>query len=97
MRKKSKTFGKTFKIILSKDNALGLYIPAGFAHAYYSFDKENIIYYKLDNFYSPKHESGIIFNDPIINFKWPNKKMKISRKDKKLLTISKFKKEIKHL
>ncbi|MDC0937666.1 dTDP-4-dehydrorhamnose 3,5-epimerase family protein [Pelagibacteraceae bacterium] len=97
LRKKSKTFGKTFKIILSKDNALGLYIPAGFAHAYYSFDKENIIYYKLDNFYSPKHESGIIFNDPIINFKWPNKKMKISRKDKKLLTISKFKKEIKHL
>ena len=32
LRKNSKTFGKTFKIILSKKNALGLYIPAGFGH-----------------------------------------------------------------
>ena len=57
LRKNSKTFGKVFKIILSKENALGLYIPAGFAHAYYSIKNENIIYYKLDNYYSPKYES----------------------------------------
>ena len=44
LRKNSKTFGKIFKIILSKKNALGLYIPAGFAHAYYSYSNENIIY-----------------------------------------------------
>ena len=61
LRKNSKTFGKTFKIILSQKNALSLYIPAGFAHAYYSYDKENIIYYKLDNYYAPKYENGIIF------------------------------------
>ena len=63
LRKKSKTFGKTFKIILSKKNAIGLFIPAGFGHAYYSFEKENIIYYKLDNYYMPKYENGIIYND----------------------------------
>ena len=57
LRRKSKTFGRVFKIILSKENALGLYIPAGFGHAYYSYEKENIIYYKLDNYYSPKYES----------------------------------------
>ena len=74
LRKKSKTFGKTFKIILSKKNALGLFIPRGFAHAYYSFEKENIIYYKLDNYYSPKFESGIVYNDKSINIKWPKKK-----------------------
>ena len=34
LRKNSKTFCKVFKIILSKDNALGLYIPAGFAHGF---------------------------------------------------------------
>ena len=44
LRKGSKTFGKTHSIVLSKQNALGLYIPSGFAHAYYSYDKENIIY-----------------------------------------------------
>jgi dTDP-4-dehydrorhamnose 3,5-epimerase len=96
LRKNSKTFGKVFKIILSKDNALGLYIPAGFAHAYYSYDKQNIIYYKLDNYYAPKYESGIIYNDPIIKIKWPAK-TKISKKDKNLLTFKNFVKKFKAL
>ena len=90
LRKNSKTFGKSFKIILSKKNALGLFIPAGFGHAYYSFDKENIIYYKLDNYYRPKYENGIIYNDKTLNIKWPKKKMVISQKDKQLNTFEVF-------
>ena len=97
LRKKSKTFGKIFKIILSKKNALGLHIPAGFAHGYYSFEKENIIYYKLDNYYNPKYESGIIFNDKTLKIKWPRKNMIVSSKDQNLITISQFKKKIKYL
>ena len=95
LRKNSKTFGKSFKIILSKKNALGLFIPRGFAHAYYSFEKENIIYYKLDNYYSPKFESGIVYNDKSINIKWPKKKMLVSEKDKNLFTIKEFKSRFK--
>ena len=49
LRKNSKTFGKIFKIVLSDKNCLSLFIPEGFAHAYYSYDKINIIYYKLTN------------------------------------------------
>lgn len=90
LRKKSKTFGKTYKIVLSKENAIGLFIPAGFAHAYYSFDKENIIYYKLNNYYMPKYESGIIYNDEHLNIKWPKKNMLVSKKDKKLITFNNF-------
>ena len=97
LRKNSKTCGKTFKIILSKKNALGLYVPAGFAHAYLSLDEENIIYYKLDNYYNPKYESGIIYNDKNLNIKWPRRKLLISKKDKNLLTITEFKKEFSHL
>ena len=97
LRKGSKTFGKTHSIVLSKQNALGLYIPAGFAHAYYSYDKENIIYYKLDNYYNPKFENGIIFTDPKLKIKLPKEKVKISKKDKNLLTLDQFKKKFKHL
>jgi dTDP-4-dehydrorhamnose 3,5-epimerase len=97
LRKRSKTFGKIYSIILSKKNALGLFIPAGFAHAYFSYDKENIIYYKLDNYYAPKFESGIIYNDPSIDFKWPKKKMIISQKDRDLPSFIQFKKKLKHL
>ena len=92
LRKKSKTYGKIFKIILSKNNALGLFIPSGFGHAYYSYEKENIIYYKLDNYYAPKYESGIIYNDKSLKIKWPRKKMLVSSKDKKLLTFKQFNK-----
>ena len=97
LRKRSKTFGKSFKIILSQDNALGLFIPAGFAHAYYSFQKENIIYYKLDNYYSPKFESGIVYNDTDIKINWPRKNMLISKKDKNLKSFKEFKKKYKYL
>ena len=97
LRKGSKTFGKTHSIILSKQNALSLYIPAGFAHAYYSYDKENIIYYKLDNYYNPKFEDGIIYNDPELKLRLPKSNLKISKKDKNLLTLSQFKKKYKYL
>ena len=90
LRKRSKTFGKTFKIILSKENAIGLFIPRGFAHAYYSFEEENIIYYKLDNFYKPKYEHGIILNDKKIKINWPKRKMIVSKKDKKLKSFQNF-------
>ena len=94
LRKNSKTFKKVFKIVLSKKNALGLFIPAGFAHAYFSFDKENIIYYKLDNYYAPKYENGIIFNDDELKINWPKKKLIISTKDKKLQTLNDFYKKV---
>ena len=97
LRRKSKTFGKVFSIILSKNNALGLYIPAGFAHAYFSYENENIIYYKLDNYYNPKFEFGIDFNDPTLNIKLPRVKIKISKKDRNLLSLDEFKKKIKFL
>ena len=79
LRKKSKTFGKVFKIILSEKNCLSLYIPEGFAHAYYSFEKENIIYYKLTNYYKPQFERGINAKDIHFNIKWPGKKNLMSK------------------
>ena len=60
LRKKSKTFGKSFKIILTDKNCLSLYVPAGFAHAYYTYS-DSIIYYKLSNYYHSKFEDGLFF------------------------------------
>ena len=92
LRKKSKTFGKIFCIELSEKNCKSLYIPEGFAHAYYSFSDLNIIYYKLSNYYHPKYEDGIIWNDNTVKNKWPTEKPIVSKKDKKLRTFSDFKK-----
>ena len=97
LRKNSKTYCKTFKIILSDKNNLGLYIPEGFAHAYYSYENENIIYYKLNNYYQPNFESGINALDKQLKIKWPGKLFLISKKDKKLGSLSSFKKKYKYL
>jgi len=97
LRKNSKTFGKSLSIVLSEANCKSLYIPEGFGHAYYSYSNINIIYYKLSNYYQPKYEDGILWNDKSLKFKWPTKKPIISKKDKKLKTFADFKKIYKGL
>tara|TARA_B100001057_G_scaffold93141_1_gene89481 strand:+ start:213 stop:749 length:537 start_codon:yes stop_codon:yes gene_type:complete len=97
LRKNSKTFGKTFKIILSEKNCLSLYIPEGFAHAYFSYDKLNVVYYKLNNYYKPNFESGINLMDKKIKISWPSKNYEISKKDKKLQNFQQFCKNYKFL
>ena len=97
LRKKSKTFGKVFKIILSDKNCLSLYIPEGFAHAYFSYEKFNVVYYKLNNFYKPQFESGINLMDKNLNIRWPSKRCAISEKDKNLISFSEFCKNYKSL
>ena len=91
LRKKSKTFGKSFSIILSEKNCKSLYIPEGFGHAYYSFSSLNVIYYKLSNYYHPEHEDGILWNDKNLKCRWPTTNPIISPKDKKLKTFLGFK------
>ena len=97
LRTKSPTFGKSLSIVLSEDNCKSLYIPEGFGHAYYSFSNLNIIYYKLSDYYQPKYEDGILWNDKNLKFKWPTKKPIVSKKDKKLRTFEDFKKVYKGL
>ena len=97
LRKKSKTFGKVFKIILSEKNCLSLYIPEGFGHAYFSYDKINVVYYKLNNFYKPQFESGINVMDKSLKIKWPNNNCEISKKDTNLSNFRDFCKNYKSL
>ena len=92
LRKKSKTYGKHYKIILSDENAKSIFIPAGFAHGFLALKKENIIYYTCTNYRSAKHEVGILWNDKDLKIKWPIKNPVISKKDKKNIKFTDFKK-----
>ena len=91
LRKKSKTFGKHFKTILSDKNAKSIFIPSGFAHGFLALKKENIIYYTCTHYRSARHEIGILWNDKDLKIKWSTKKPIISKKDKKNLTFIEFK------
>ena len=95
LRKKSKTYGKKYSIILSDKNVTSLYIPAGFAHGFCSLEKENIVLYACTNYRSKKDEVGILWSDTTLKIKWPIKKPIISNKDKKNMLLNSFIKKFK--
>tara|TARA_B110001454_G_C12485670_1_gene336257 strand:+ start:65 stop:583 length:519 start_codon:yes stop_codon:yes gene_type:complete len=81
IRRKSKTYGKHFKIILSDKNCTSIYIPPGFAHGFLGLEKENIVIYSCTKYRDKNSEIGIKWNDPNFNIKWPIKKPVLSKKD----------------
>ena len=91
LRKKSKTYGKHYSVILSDKNSTSLFIPAGFAHGFCGMEKDNLVFYGCSNYRSKKNEIAILWNDKTLNIKWPTRKPIISSKDKNNITFRKFK------
>ena len=80
-RKKSKTFGKHFKIVLSERNCNSIFIPPGFLHGFLGLEKENIIVYSCTNYRNKKSEISVKWNDKDLNINWQIKKPILSQKD----------------
>jgi len=70
LRTNSKTYGKSFSIELSSENNKQLFVPKGFAHGFQVLSETAIVNYKVDNFYNPKSDSGIIWNDKDLSINW---------------------------
>ena len=83
LRKKSKSYGKHFKIELSSENHRKLWIPPGFAHGFVALEDDTLFSYKCTNYYSKKHEMGLLWNDETLNINWGIKYPIVSEKDKK--------------
>jgi dTDP-4-dehydrorhamnose 3,5-epimerase len=95
LRKKSKTFGKSFSIIMSDKSDFSLFIPAGFAHGFLCKSKKCTVYYKCNNYQNKDSEKTLLWNDKNINIKWPVKKPILSKKDKIGLSFNELVKQIK--
>ncbi|MBN1602576.1 MAG: dTDP-4-dehydrorhamnose 3,5-epimerase [Chitinispirillaceae bacterium] len=81
IRKNSPTFGKWLGFELTSTNFNMLLVPQGFAHGFCTLVPGTEVQYKVDNFYSPEHDSGIRWNDPDLNIPWPVKEPVLSDKD----------------
>ena len=93
LRENSSSYGSVKSIILSSVNKKQLFIPKGFAHGFVVLSDTALISYKVDNYYSHAHDSGILWNDPALNIDWvinPDQLI-ISSKDQKLLPLVKNK------
>ncbi|MCI5764590.1 MAG: dTDP-4-dehydrorhamnose 3,5-epimerase, partial [Actinobacillus porcinus] len=71
LRKNSPTFGQWVGEILSAENKRQLWVPEGFAHGFYVLTETAEFTYKCTDYYNPKAEHSLIWNDPTVGIEWP--------------------------
>ena len=92
LRKGSPSFGKHYAIELTGDNHKQYFVPAGFAHGFLVLSETATFFYKVDKFYEPGDEVGIIYNDKDLNIDWrlPTAELIFSEKDKTLGSFAEY-------
>jgi dTDP-4-dehydrorhamnose 3,5-epimerase len=70
IRKASSTFGQHVVVELTAENKHQLFVPHGFAHGFVVLSDSATFAYKVDNYYAPKHDRGIVFNDKDLGIDW---------------------------
>jgi dTDP-4-dehydrorhamnose 3,5-epimerase len=73
LRRNSPHFGKHVAVQLTAENWRMLWIPEGFGHAFLVLSELAGFAYKVTDYYSPKGERTIVWNDPDIGIPWPIK------------------------
>jgi dTDP-4-dehydrorhamnose 3,5-epimerase len=71
LRQSSPTFGQWVGEYLSAENKRMLWVPPGFAHAFYVISDEAEFQYKCTDYYNPGDEYCIRWDDPTLAIEWP--------------------------
>lgn len=82
LRKDSPTFKKWFSVELKSEDYKMIYLPEGFAHGYQTLKDNTEVVYHMSVPFNPETYSGVRWNDPLFNIKWPFKDPIASDKDK---------------
>ena len=92
LRKGSPSFGQHFAIELTADNHKQFFVPAGFAHGFVVLSETATFFYKVDKFYEPGNEVGIMYNDKDLNIDWrlAEREIILSEKDKTLGSFKEY-------
>ena len=84
---KSKDYLKHAKFILEESDNKSVLISNECATAFLTLKKNTLALYYMSDFYKKDKGTGIRFNDPKLNIKWPIKPKIISARDKNFLNL----------
>ena len=71
LRRSSPTFGKWVGHHLSAENKTMVWIPAGLAHGFIVLSAYADFLYKTTDYWAPRHERTLLWNDPELAIAWP--------------------------
>ncbi len=90
----SPCFGMWTNVILSSKKQNQVYIPAGFAHGFLALTETVQFLYKCSDFYHPKDEYGVLWNDPALGIPWGVNAPILSERDSQFLPLSGIPREL---
>lgn len=90
LRKNSSTFGKWHSIELSPEKGNAIFIPEGCAHGFQVIEENSQLLYIHSEEWIQNQETGIRWDDPTLNIKWPMSPTFISEKDLSLPFLKDF-------
>jgi dTDP-4-dehydrorhamnose 3,5-epimerase len=71
LRRGSPSYGRWCGTKLTAAGGEQLFIPRGFAHGFCTLEADTEVAYKVDDYYAPECDLGILWNDPEIGIDWP--------------------------
>ena len=81
IRAGSATFGNWTGVTLSGDNGRQFFVPPGYAHGFCVTGETALFAYKCTDFYNPRAEGAIRWDDPAIGIDWPVSDQAVSARD----------------
>jgi dTDP-4-dehydrorhamnose 3,5-epimerase len=89
IRRSSPTFGRHVAVELSAENKRMFWIPEGFAHGFVVLSETAEFLYKTTDYWAPKFERSLLWNDPALAIDWPHKgEPALSNKDRQAKLLS---------
>jgi dTDP-4-dehydrorhamnose 3,5-epimerase len=86
----SPDYGKHVAVVLSAAEGNQLLVPEGFAHGFCTIEPNSELVYRVNRYYSPENDRGLLWNDPALGIDWRlgGVEPTLSEKDRKHPTLA---------